>query len=413
MIVTFSALTSIIAIYGETTFLIRLNVYVLPFFLVLFLYILFLLIRFYLNARKYPLFPERNHLIKMKFWHYPDIKDKRRLSLKTTGILIFLVLLIYVAVTAIFEVEEMRYALIILYSIVLSFSLYLTYVLLFITSFISARGSMQIFNAKYSDKVQQKGYWFFIFLPVPWIVFITVWYFAGEILTAYSIFGGFLNLWFLVTEFLYGFLCLTGILTILKKNWRPGYTTSQISASLTFLTVIVIPGIIDIVKDQLGSIISLIGFVQLETSGGSSSPFLGPILSLIALGFFYIKGALDGWGDKLREYYAAWDNKLIKFNIKSEEDIKNQTYDKAFDKTPLNTDVPNAYPNSIFGLIILLLTFSGIIFGTGVMFSVLGTSIGVEHIEGFLFLNAFFTFWGIILGLFIYTIIILFRKQPQ
>jgi hypothetical protein len=182
---------------------------------------------------------------------------------------------------------------------------------------------------------------------------------------------------------------------------------------LTFLTVVVIPGIIGIAQDELSALISLLGFIQLDTNGGGSYFFLGPVISLTVVLLLYIKGALDKWGDNLREYYVAWDKKLEMFNIKSEEDVKNQTYDKTFDETPLTTDVSNAYPDLIFGLIILLLTFFGIIFTTGAMFTVLGPTAGVAEIEGFLFLNSFFSFWGIILGLFVYTVIIVFRTKPQ
>jgi hypothetical protein len=414
MIVTYTAISSIVGIYGETQFLIRINLYVLPFFAILLIFILIELIRFYQNARKYTLYPEKNRLLKMKYWHYPDLKDeKRRFSFKIVGSLIFVSALTLVVVTAIFDVQETRFVLIILYSAFIYSFGFIAYFLIFVTSFISARGSMQGLNTKYSDKLQQKGYWFFLFLPLPWVLLIGILFFAGEIFVAYAIFGGFLILWWWVAIGLYGFLSLSGILTILKKSWRVGYTTSQIAASLTFLMVVVIPGIIGIAQDELGTLISLLGLVQFDKSGGGSYFFLGPITSLIAVGFLYIKGALDKWGDNLREYYVAWDKKLKNFNITSEADIKNQTYDKAFDKTPLTTDVPNAYPNLIFGLIILLLTLFGIIFETGAMFAVLGPTAGVAEIEGFLFLNSFFSFWGIILGLFVYTIIIAFRKQQQ
>jgi len=67
----------------------------------------------------------------------------------------------------------------------------------------------------------------------------------------------------------------------------------------------------------------------------------------------------------------------------------------------------------MFGLLLLLFTYFGIILDIGSMFSVLGISIGTEKITGFLFLSSFVGFGGIILGLLVYTIIIVFRTKPQ
>ncbi|WP_287584653.1 hypothetical protein [Candidatus Borrarchaeum sp.] len=411
MIITYTAISLTIATFGKIDLILRLGLYVFPFFLVLFLFILIELARFYWNDRKYNLFPEKNPLLKMKYWYYPDLKDRkgRRLLIRV-GIFIFVSLLVLIALAETLIVQEILFALLTIYTIAIWSSFYLIFVLLFITAFIAAKGTMQMFEARYSEKFQQQNYWFFIFLPLPWILFISLLIFAGEIR---SIFGSEAGFWRLEAQILYGFLCLIGIFTILKRNWRVGYTASQVSASLTFLTVIVIPGIIDSIQAELGTIISLIGLAQLDTSGGTSYYFLGPIISLIAMGFFYIQGALDDYGDKLRKYYAAWDKKLQEFNIKSEEDIQNEKYDKVFEDTPLNTDVPNAYRNSISGLILLLLTFFGIIFIIGGLFSVSGTAIGSEFTELFLNITSFLELMGLTLGLFVYTIIIVFRKQRK
>jgi len=414
MIVFYTTLTIIIAIFGETNFFLRLNAYVLPFFLVLLSFILIELVRFYRNARKYTLFPEKNPLLKMKYWHYPDLKEeKRRRLLKIVGSFIFISLLVLVIVVEILFVREILRVLITIFIVVSQIFFWLNFILLFITSFIAAKGTMQKFEARYSEKFRQQSYWFFLFLPLPWILFFIILFTTGEIIAASSLLGVELIRWYFGAQILYSFLCLIGIITILKKNWRVGYTASQVSASLTFLTVIVIPGIIELAQDELVFILSLIGLVQLDTSGGSSYYFLGPIISLLAMGFFFIQGALDGYGDKLREYYAAWDEKLHKFNIKSEEDIKNQTYDKVFDETPLAADNPNAYRNLLFGLILLLLTFFGIIHGIGGIFSVLGVAYGAEQLSLFLPTSSYIEFWGLTIGLFIFTLIIVFRKQIE
>jgi len=414
MTVFYTSLTFLIVRFGETRFLLRLNLYVLPFFLLLCLFIFIKLVRLYRSTKVHALFPERNPLLKMKYYSSPDLKDKKESHLpRIVGILIFVSLLVFVAVTEIFFVLEMRLVLIGIYAAVFFSIIWIVYGLLFITAFMSARGTMRLFNDKYSEKVRNKSYWFFIFLPLPWILLFILLLIAGEVLFFYRIFGGLVILWFLSAEVLYGFLCLTSIFSLLKKNWRVGYTVSQVASSLTFFTVIIIPGIIGYAQDSLSTILPLIGLSQINTSGGTSNFYLGPIVSLIAMGFLYIQGALDENGDKLREYYAAWDKKLETFNIKSEEDFQNQTYDKVFDDTPLTTEVPNAYPNLIFGLILLLFTFFGIILEIGGMFSVLGISIGTEQVSDFLFISSYLGFWGIILGLFVYTVIISFRKQEN
>ena len=414
MTIFYSTLTFLIATFGETRFLLRFNLYALPFFLVLCLFILMKLVRFYRNTKKHALFPERNTLLKMKYYSSPDLTAEKESKLaKIVGISIFLFLLVFIVATEVFFVFEMRLVLISIYAAVFLSFMWIVYGLLFITAFMSARGTMRLFNAKYSEKIRNKSYWFFIFLPLPWILLFILLFIAGEVLFFYRIFGGFVILWFISAEVLYGFLCLTSIFSALKKNWRVGYTVSQVAASLTFFTVIIIPGIVGYAQDSLSTILPLIGLDQIDASGGTSNYYLGPIVSLIAMGFLYIQGTLDENGDKLREYYAAWDEKLEKFNIKSEEDFRNQTYDKVFDNTPLSTEVPNAYPNLMFGLTLLLFTFFGIILQIGGMFSVLGISIGTEQITDFLFISSYLEFWGIILGLFVYTVIFSFRKQEN
>jgi hypothetical protein len=413
MTIFYTTLTIIIQSFGETRFLIRLNLYALPFFLVLFIFIFIEHIRFYRNGKRYSLFPEKNPLLKMKYMYYPELKDEKRSNLlKKVGILLFVFLFVFVALTEIFFMMEMRLVLLSIYSAVFFSIIWIVYGLLFLTAFISAQGTMRQFNEKYSERIRNRSYLFLIFLPLPWVVFFILLLIAGEVLFFYRIFGGLVILWFVSAQILFGFLCLTSIFSIIKKNWRVGYTVSQVASSLTFFTVIIIPGIVGYVQDSLNFLLPLIGLVQLDTTGGASNLSLGPIVSLMAMGFLYIQGALDENGDKLREYYAAWDKKLIQFNINSEEDFRNQTYDKAFDVTPLRTEFPNAYSNLMFKLILLVFTFFGIILETGGMFSVLGVSIGMEQISDFLFISSYLGFWGIILGLFVYTIIISFRTKP-
>ncbi len=187
----------------------------------------------------------------------------------------------------------------------------------------------------------------------------------------------------------YMFLSILGLIVIPNRNWRAGYTASQIATSYTVLLVVIIPMF-------LGSIIDL----------------MGHFASYIAIVFLFIQGNLDGYGDDLRKYYDAWERKLQKFHIFSKEDSRNQTYDRAlFDNTPLDTDVPNAYRNFILGLALLLLTLFGFIFHISLVFPLLGTDVGIELLKTQLELVSLPEILGIVLALFLYVILIVFRKR--
>ncbi|MFX0062989.1 MAG: zinc ribbon domain-containing protein [Candidatus Hermodarchaeota archaeon] len=399
MTIAFTAIYLIIAIFGVTNFFIRLNVYVFPFMLILFVIILIEFVRFYQNDRKYNLFPERNPLLQMKYW--PSTKDtnRRRMLILSVGLL-FLILVALFAVVEIFLIAEIYVWAELIFVIGSTVLLPLMLVLLFITAFITAYGAMKSFGAKYSEKLAQQRYWFLIFLPLPWIIFIILFFSATEvsILSENFFSGEVLTNWYLWGLFTYLFLGVVGLITFLNQKWWVRYTASQLAASLTFLLIILIPGFIGLAIDLLGLLV-----------GG----YLGPLISLILIVFFYFQGTLDGYGDELNEYYAAWDKKLEQFNIKSEEDIINQKYDKTFEQTPLPTSVPNAYRNLIGGLLLLLLTFFGVIFVIGSQFSILGTAEGAYFLELYLPVTSFLEVAGMAIGIFVSTIILVFRGERK
>jgi len=101
--------------------------------------------------------------------------------------------------------------------------------------------------------------------------------------------------------------------------------------------------------------------------------------------------------------------KLRRFGITSEETVLKQSYDKAFETTPLETYVPNAYRNLILNLSLLSLAFFGILSLIAPLFLSLGAETGTESIE--MNINSFTEITGITLALFIYVLVIGFRKH--
>ncbi len=352
-------------------------------FLGVFLFIIIELAHLYRNEKKYRLFPEKNPLLKMKY--YPSTKSncykKLRLAVILCVSLLFVDWLLFVlSMSLIGSYYPVLYAF-----TIRSFSL-LSFAFMFIAAFITVRGTIKSFKERYLVKFQRQRYWFFILFPIPWLIpIIVIFVFGTRIFDVTRLLGGVTVLWVRVCLLLYGYLAILGFIALLNRKWRASYTAIQIAASLTFLFVVIIPAFIGFGFDQLG-----------------------PIVSVIALAFFFIRGTLDETGDDLRKYYAAWDKKLQQFNINSEEDICNQTYDKAaFDKMPLNTEVPKAYRNLIFNLVLFLLSFFGFAY---LALPMLSTCEAIVFIEATLMLISASEFLGLALGLFIFTTVIGFRK---
>jgi hypothetical protein len=87
MIIYTILITILIAIFGLTLLLSGFCFLLQPFFLLCFLFILVELAQFYWNDRKYKRFPERNSLLKMKYWHSRASKGYKRYFLSIIIIL--------------------------------------------------------------------------------------------------------------------------------------------------------------------------------------------------------------------------------------------------------------------------------------------------------------------------------------
>ena len=398
MIIYTILITILIAIFGLTLLLSGFCFLLQPFFLLCFLFILVELAQFYWNDRKYKRFPERNSLLKMKYWHSRASKGYKRYFLSIIIILNVILLGVFLFIN-VFHIPRLG----VFYSMYLGLidnSLFFDVIFVsfihipsgiyFLMGFITTRGIMKLFEKRYVEKFQQQWHWFFILFPIPWIFLIGISVWLKELYDLSHILGGeFGSSGVSAALYSYMFLSILGLLVIPKRNWRAGYTASQIATSYIFLLVVIIPMF-------LGSIIDL----------------MGHFASYIAIVFLFIQGNLDGYGDDLRKYYDAWERKLQKFHIFSEEDSRNQTYDRAlFDNTPLDTDVPNAYRNFILGLALLLLTLFGFIFHISLTFPLLGTEVGIELLKTQLELLSLPEISGIALAIFLYVILIVFRKR--
>ena len=391
MIVYFGILWILIKLFGTFLILGRAAAFGNPFFLLWVLFILIVLARSYWNDRMYKLYPERNHLLKMKYW--PSTKSK--IYKRHLFPIIFFGSLLFGIVYFIFLKNSFPYhgGLYSALNISLTF---ITYPVLFIMAFFAVRGIMKAFEKRYVEKFQRQRYWFFVLLPISWILFFIFSYtvmtyksWISENLTGHSTFL------FAVAIGLYGVLVILGLLALLNRDRRGGYTASQISVSYVFLFVLIIPFFIGLIFD-----------------------LLGPIISFLAMTFLFIQGTLDARGDDLRKYYGAWDKKLQQFHINSEEEILKHTYDRAFDTTPLDTEVPNAYRNTILSSFLLLLAGFGVLSNVGFIAVTVCLVDPIESIklaiiaaEGDFALWSAFEQWGIILALFIYAIVIGFYNR--
>ena len=248
---------------------------------------------------------------------------------------------------------------------------------------------MKASAGRFAEKFKQQGYWFYILLPIPWTFLIGILLWKKELhVISYLLGGEYGSLWVTPTLYLYAFVCFLGFVAFFNRGWQARYTASQLAASYTLLSVI---------------------FIPLFT--GLFFSLLGPIVSLLAVGYNFIRDTLDGCEDELRKYYGDWEKKLQWFGITSEEAVLKQSYDKAFETTPLETGVPNAYRNLILNLSLLSLAFFGILSLIAPLFLSLGAGTGTESIEIMLNINSFTEIMGITLALFIYVLVIGFRKN--
>ncbi|MFX1535990.1 MAG: zinc ribbon domain-containing protein [Promethearchaeota archaeon] len=337
----------LIRTYEETNLLIRLTVYVQPFFYALLGLILIELTIFYQNGKK--LLVDRSK----------DKKGFRRIVL----IIIFGALLVITAFTE-FALGDVYFLLASIVSFGLLGFTILLFVLLFVTGFITARGTMNSFQVQYSKRFQQQRNLFYISVLIPWIFFLG--FFVGiQILGDIYVLLAFVSFAALL---IFGFLGLVGVISFLKLDYWTGYGVSSISSFLAFLFILLIPSLIGIVYDVLA-----------------------PIVSFIVLSFFFIQGTLNSLGNDLREYF------------------------KSSDETHIPTKVPNVYRNFVIGFTLFLLTFFAIILTIGVEFPIWGAAKGIEYL-GWYLIATNLEIDGITAGIIISTISIVFlraRKQKK
>lgn len=234
--------------------------------------------------------------------------------------------------------------------------MYIVVSIFFITGLITARGAIRSFNEKYYPQFQEKSYSFFLLVPIPWIILVALFFgsaffdVSNEIVVIPS--G--------LAVVLYAFLAILGLIVAFKQDWRSRYTTSQVSGSLTFLSVIILPFFIGLVVDLFGA-----------------------LLSLLVLVYLYIQGTLDELGDNLREAQGS-----------EEKSVK-------------------AYHNVIIGLFLLVITFFGLIFVVGGQFYWLGATDGMIMVRTFLSITSVFENYGLIVGLFLFIVLTIFRKPKD
>ncbi len=94
MVISFNILITLVTMFGRTILLYGSFLLLHSIFIGWFLFILIELARFYRNDRKYKLFPERNPILRMKFWHVSRSKtyEKRFKCFSQMILVLFLVL---------------------------------------------------------------------------------------------------------------------------------------------------------------------------------------------------------------------------------------------------------------------------------------------------------------------------------
>ncbi|MFX0070907.1 MAG: zinc ribbon domain-containing protein [Candidatus Hermodarchaeota archaeon] len=365
---------------------IRIEVYGDFVLLGLFLYLMIDLFFFYKTATSSKEFPEKNQYLKMKFLSLIEEMNYQKLKKKRSILLI--IVIVFIIVLALFllvfpQSEFFTYFGIFLLSIyvILYFS---AFVIVGILAFMATRGTMESYEDKYSEKIHRKWYWTVLLLPIPWIIFL-IFFFTFSYIRMLDTAASFT---IYAAIFIYVILGILGLIVLLKKNWRTGYTVSQVSASFTVVFAIMIPFFVGLVVD-----------------------IMGPIISFIALIYLFIQGTLNDTGNELKGYYLAWDNKLQNFNIKSEQDLSSRNYEE-FKSTPLKTDVPNAVKDLALGLIILTYNLFVYLYLVMKIFLLSGEA-GITFIEIILYFISIVETIAIICAIILFTFIIIKRQAKK
>jgi hypothetical protein len=386
MIASFAILVLAESAIGDVPILIRLSFYVQLYSLAFFFFILVEVLQFYRNYKKYNSLPEANPPPGTKYWPSKSIKGHGRIIFGT-------LLAALVSIIVVYGEFFNRSFLLSLVELNLIFSigyLFFVFFLLFLTPFITAKGSIESYKATYAEKIHHRRLWFFILLPVPWILFIAIFSTAGAVLQLAEVYGYAVAFWNIAGLTVFGFLCLVGLVALFKKNMRTNYTISEIAATLTFLFVIIIPGLTG-------------------TSPGSS----GPLISLITMAFFYFRGTLNDMGHDLQKQNRARNEKVGESNITSTENISNAENDSGSEKTTLTTALPKAYRNLVLGLLVLLFTYFGVVYTIAPEFSILGIAAGTQQIGLYLQIGFWLEIVGLSLGIIVFTVVSVFRSAKK
>jgi hypothetical protein len=375
VIATYSVLILLTAAMGESNLLMVTALYIEPFFIALFLLVLIEIAGLYWSDRKGlhgTSKPGASAGTRSGgYWPLTGLKGKK--SIVVIALFGSLVFYSY-AISLSFLEQYMNFC--VLYVFPLFF-------LLFVAGFLAARESMKKSKNRYIGTVKRRRYLVFALFPIPWILFSFL-YFGVPGLGLLAHFDGSLALsnLFLATLFLYGFLCVAGLFAVQEKKWWAGYTVCQVSASLTFFFVAILPFLVD-------AMVSL----------------LGAIISLVVLGVLFVQGVLDECGDDLREYH--------KLSGRKPQATGTQSLGDATRGTQKDSDVRSAYPNLILRLTLMVVTFFALILTLAPPFVALGMEKGIEMVEIMLELDFLFETLGIGIAIMISTFAIWFRKLEK
>jgi len=352
----------------------------------LFMYIMIDLILFLETARKNQDTPEKIKFLKLKYVSsegYDKIKRYRLIFL------ISIIIALTIGFVVMWILSNMSYEMIFLmgsigFGIIIAIWI-LGLLLIGVLAFTATKGTMEAYEEKHSKSFEKRPILFFLLLPIPWILFLIVVSFTTSLaeINLGDIFVTILEL-----HFIFLFLGIIGVIALMKKNLRLGYSLSFVSALVVVIFVIVIPFII-------GTIINL----------------MGTILAFIITTFLFIQGILDKNGDDLRDYYAAWDKKLEKFNILSHRDLLNRIFDIDFKSDHLIIENPNIFRNFILGLMILTITSYSFISIIGNEFAI-SIEQGMESLDDFSMIISGIEDTAIILAMVIVMIAIM-RRQAR
>lgn len=381
----------IISFFGETNFLIRSTVYGDPFFFALFFFIMIEL-GFLFRAEITYKSPEETASSQSPATSLRVINPYRR------WVFVVLVAAVIACYLLIFLRETIYYGFVHIVMVMILFSMnfgtgyhFVLFGLLCIIGFVAARGMMNSFNDRYRITFRKNPTYFFVILPISWIFLAITIFFAFIFQFFYYSLGDVsvldLYSWIFIV---YGFLSIISLGAAFSiKSWA-GFAVSQLATTIIFVFLILIPFFIDQITILLGGIVSL-----------------------IVLCFFYLQGTLDEYGDELREFRVRW--KMLLRRVTTPSEAEKQAIKSGKIPVPFDFDfqMHNPYRKIALGMMLLLLTFFGIIYVLGPIFPILGPVNGLANIGYFLTLWSFFEYIGIGLSVIIFTIILTFLQNTK